>query len=223
MAKRSKKSVRCICGEEVVISTSQHVLVTATSYACEGCDRLIQIQTREPALALELAAEAWRRLQEQDGFNTAGAGPILFYGAHREYGEFSNFYPVPIRIGGKTYPSAEHYFQACKACSRKEHEAIRLTPTPGEAKRKGRGVALRTDWEEAKMGVMHSALRAKFSQHDDLKALLLSSGDRVIHEDSPSDKIWGWMGGQGQDLLGKLLMELRTELREEEEEEESDV
>jgi ribA/ribD-fused uncharacterized protein len=140
---------------------------------------------------------------------------IIFYGALEGYSAFSNFHPAPIRIGGRTYPTSEHYFQACKAETREECEAIRKAGNPAQAKRMGRKVKLRKDWESIKVKVMRVALRAKFTQHKDLKDLLLSTGDAVIHEDAPKDAVWGWMGGSGQDLLGKLLMELRDELRNE--------
>jgi hypothetical protein len=77
----------------------------------------------------------------------------------------------------------------------------------------GRVVQLRPDWEKVKIDVMRQGLMAKFTQHAGLRQLLLDTGDRVIHEASPNDAIWGWMGGSGQDLLGKLLVETRATIR----------
>jgi len=139
--------------------------------------------------------------------------PILFYGQHLEYPEFSNFYPASMTIRGKTYRTVEHWFQASKTKETRAHEKIRTASTAAQAKRLGRAVQLRPDWEKVKMEVMRRGLEAKFTQHGGLKQLLLETGDRAIHEASPSDAIWGWMGGQGQDLLGKLLMETRTKIR----------
>lgn len=141
------------------------------------------------------------------------SGPILFYGKHNEYPEFSNFYVAPIELHGRQYSTVEHYFQACKAKTRGAHEKIRKASTPAQAKRLGREVDLTPNWERLKTGFMLDALMAKFTQHPDLKQLLLSTGDRVIHEDSPTDAIWGWMGGSGQDLLGRLLMQVRATIR----------
>lgn len=138
---------------------------------------------------------------------------ILFYGQHREYPEFSNFYVAPIELHGKQYATVEHYFQACKAQTRQGHEKIRKASTAAQAKRLGREVSLRPGWESIKAEVMRQALMAKFTQHEDLQEILLATGDRVIHEASPTDPIWGWMEGSGQDLLGKLLMEVRKVCR----------
>ena len=140
--------------------------------------------------------------------------PILFYGAHGLYSEFSNFYQAQIRLGGKWYPTVEHYFQASKAITKQEHEKVRTAGTAGQAKHLGRHVKLRPDWEKVKLSIMRKALLAKFSQHEDLKQLLLSTGTQVIHEVSPTDAVWGYMGGGGQDLLGKCLMKVRTIIRE---------
>jgi N-glycosidase YbiA len=143
------------------------------------------------------------------------SNPVLFYGSSGLYAGLSNFYPAPIRIGGRVYPTVEHYFQSRKSRSRAKQEQIRGASTPAIAKHLGRDCTLREDWEKIKVGVMRRALRAKFRQHSELRALLLSTGDRPLHEDAPFDRVWGYLGGEGQDLLGKLLMELRTELREE--------
>ncbi|MFA5135310.1 MAG: NADAR family protein [Patescibacteria group bacterium] len=139
--------------------------------------------------------------------------PILFYGQHHEYTELSNFYPAVIEIAGKQYPTVEHYFQAMKAPTRGAREVIRTASTPAQAKRLGWRVELPKDWEQKKIGVMKTALLAKFTQHADLQSLLLATGDRVIHEDSPTDAVWGWLNGQGQDLLGRLLMQVRAAIR----------
>ena len=61
---------------------------------------------------------------------------------------------------------------------------------------------------------MKTALRAKFTQHENLKKILLDTGDRELIEDSPTDYQWGCgQDGTGQNLLGKALVEIRTELR----------
>lgn len=76
-------------------------------------------------------------------------------------------------------------------------------------------VPLRPDWEDIKYGIMLTALRAKFGQSKSLGELLLETGDEELIEDSPYDYIWGCgADGSGQNLLGKALMEIRTELRD---------
>ena len=140
---------------------------------------------------------------------------IFFWTRHDEHGYCSNFWRAPIEVNGETYPTTEHYFQACKTMLLEEREMIRTLPTPKEAKFAGYHVQLRPDWEKVKEGVMLVGLRAKFTQHLDLKGKLLSTGDASLHENSPWDKYWGYAGGKGQDRLGKLLMQIREELLDE--------
>jgi len=137
---------------------------------------------------------------------------IYFYSRRKKYFEFSNFYIAPIKIDGKIYMTVEHYFQSMKALDEKEREKIRKAPTPKEAKILGRRVKLRPDWEKIKERIMYKALMAKFTQHQDLKELLLSTGNAKLHEDSPYDKYWGV---KGKDRLGILLMKVREQLQKE--------
>jgi len=103
---------------------------------------------------------------------------IFFYSISDEYGDFSNFARFPITLRGKVWPTSEHYFQAMKFVSPKEQESIRKAKSPMEAARMGRDrkKKLRKDWESVKDNFMREAVRAKFSQHDMLKQLLLSTG-----------------------------------------------
>jgi ribA/ribD-fused uncharacterized protein len=73
---------------------------------------------------------------------------------------------------------------------------------------------LRRDWESVKEQVMMDALRAKFIQHEDLKAILLGTGDAVLVEHTANDSYWADGGdGSGKNRLGHLLMKLREELK----------
>lgn len=147
------------------------------------------------------------------------AEAIRFYSTADEYGEFSNFAPYPIRIGKKNWPTTEHYFQAMKFKNNADQEAIRKANSPLLAARMGRDRkrTLRRDWESAKVNVMREALLAKFRQHDDLRALLLETGDAKLVEHTERDDYWGDGGeGRGKNMLGRLLMEVRTKLRDEE-------
>ena len=79
---------------------------------------------------------------------------------------------------------------------------------------RSRKLPLRHDWESVKEQVMMDALRAKFTQHDDLKAILLGTGDATLVEHTANDSYWGDGGdGSGKNRLGHLLMQLRAELR----------
>jgi ribA/ribD-fused uncharacterized protein len=141
---------------------------------------------------------------------------IEFYSTGGEYGCFSNFSRHPVVLKGKRWPTSEHYFQAQKFADTEHEEAVRLCKTAREAANMGRSrkLPLRRDWEAVKDQVMLEALRAKFTQHDELKAVLLGTGDAVLVEHTPKDGYWGDGGdGSGENRLGQLLMQVRQELR----------
>jgi ribA/ribD-fused uncharacterized protein len=144
---------------------------------------------------------------------------IRFYSTKDEHGGFSNFSPHPIEIGGKTWPTSEHYFQAQKFAGAPDEEEIRQAASPMIAARMGRSRKrpLRVDWEEVKDRIMHEAVLAKFTQHADLRAILLATGDAEIVEHTANDRYWGDGGdGRGRNRLGQILMQVRDELRAEE-------
>lgn len=140
---------------------------------------------------------------------------INFYLVHEIFGEFSNFASFPIELDGKTWPTSEHYFQAQKFVGTEHEEAVRLEVSPMQAARMGRdrNRPLRPDWDTVKDDIMRSAVRAKFAQHPQLQALLLSTGDAMIVEHTKNDAYWGDGGdGTGQNMLGKILVEIREHL-----------
>lgn len=100
---------------------------------------------------------------------------IRFYGRTDEYGCFSNFAFSPFRLDGRTWPSVEHYFQAQKFAGLEHEEAIRQAKSPAKAKSMGRSrkFRLRRDWEQIKDALMREAVLAKFTQHLDLRAILI--------------------------------------------------
>ncbi len=131
----------------------------------------------------------------------------------------SNFYKSPIEFEGDTYPTVEHAFQAAKTSIAEERATIRANANPVIAKRKGRRVTLREDWEAAKRDIMRELLRVKFADAA-LRELLLQTGDEELVEGNRwHDRYWGRCrcakcGGQGQNVLGELLMQVREELRQ---------
>ena len=142
---------------------------------------------------------------------------INFYLVGDDYGCFSNFAASPIRLGGKSWPTSEHYFQAQKFEDEGKREEIRKAKSPMIAARLGRDrkTKLRGDWESVKVSVMTDAVRAKFTQHDDLRAVLLSTGDAKLVEHTENDDYWGDGGdGSGKNMLGQILMRIRAELKE---------
>lgn len=143
---------------------------------------------------------------------------IRFYSLKNAFGEFSNFSPHPFELDGVSWPTSEAYFQAQKFEEEDYREQIRLAPSPMEAANLGRSrtMPLRSDWEQAKDDVMRAALRAKFTSHPELRALLLSTGDEPIIEATTGDYYWGCgTRGDGLNRLGELLVELREQLKSE--------
>src|SRR5262245_58143496 len=124
---------------------------------------------------------------------------IRFYGAQDEYGAFSNFARYPIVVDRKRWPTSEHYFQAQKFHDEDDAEEHRLANPPHIVERLSRDTknTLLPDCDHARISVMRTALRAKFSQHDDLRDLLLSTGDAKHVEHTDNDDFWG-DGGDGR-------------------------
>jgi ribA/ribD-fused uncharacterized protein len=143
-------------------------------------------------------------------------GVIHFYRVSGEYGCFSNFSPHSITLKGTRWPTSEHYFQAQKFAGTPDEEEVRRAKSPMIAARMGRSRKrpLRKDWESAKDAIMHEAVLAKFTQHDDLRKMLVGTGDAEIVEHTANDRYWGDGGdGRGRNMLGKILMRVREELR----------
>ncbi len=141
---------------------------------------------------------------------------IHFYGTSGEYGGFSNFSPHPIALKGKSWPTSEHYFQSQKFAGTPDEEEVRLAKSPMIAARMGRSRKrpLRKDWESVKDSIMHEAVLTKFTQHADLREILLATGDATIVEHTKNDAYWGDGGdGHGKNRLGEILMQVRDELR----------
>lgn len=142
--------------------------------------------------------------------------PIRFYNTSETYKELSNFFPAKFTIDGKTYPTVEHYFQAMKFPNNPAfQDQIIAQKTPAGAKKMGgtKVIPIRPDWDAVRDEVMTKALRAKFTQNENLKKLLLDTGNKKLEEASPTDSYWGTgKNGKGQNRLGVLLTELRTEL-----------
>lgn len=105
-------------------------------------------------------------------------------------------------------------FQAQKCQDTDFYDLIWRAATPGKAKKLGRSCPLRDDWNEVRLDVMRDALRMKFTQHSELRDLLLSTHNKPLVEHTHNDHVWADGGdGSGQNLLGQLLMEVREELR----------
>ncbi len=143
------------------------------------------------------------------------SAPLNFYSRKNLYGEFSNFALFPIIVDNKLWGTSEHYYQAHKYDQEKLQEYVRAATSPEEAAKRGRQKSLpkRANWKEVKDAIMYKALVAKFTQHENLKELLLSTGKSPLIEHTPRDKYWGDAGdGSGLNKLGKMLSEIRLKL-----------
>jgi len=159
----------------------------------------------------------------------------LFYGHHARPGTvtdacFSQWWPSPFTLGIVTYPTAEHWMMVAKARLFDDAETanlILLSTDPAEAKRRGRQVRHFDDqvWARERARIVLEGNRAKFEQNPALAEHLLSTGDAILAEASPTDCIWGLgfdrqhrhaldpMHWRGLNLLGFALMQVRAELR----------
>lgn len=143
---------------------------------------------------------------------------IKFYSVNDDFGEFSNFALYPIVIDGETWKTTEHYFQAQKFEDKAYRKKVANANTPMLSATLGRDrkQKIRRDWESAKDNVMKKAVLAKFSQHEELRELLLSTGEAKLIEHTENDDYWGDGGdGKGKNKLGQILMAVRAELANE--------
>ncbi len=141
---------------------------------------------------------------------------IKFYRVNDAYGFFSNFSPHVILVNSLFWPTVEHYFQACKFDDYKIQDKIRELDSPMKAAIEGRDVKnkIKENWNEIKDKCMFRGVEAKFLQHHKLKSELLKTGDAIIVEHTVNDNYWGDGGdGTGQNKLGKILMEVRANIR----------
>lgn len=132
-----------------------------------------------------------------------------------QYRFLSNFYPSP-------FPTLEHHFQASKATTvedaifvmsaAKSEKGVStlLVPDPGEAKRRGRAIKCRDDWDDCKIEIMHGWLVIKFLDPM-LRGWLRDTGDaELIEGNTWGDRFWGKCNGEGENVLGELLMIVRA-------------
>lgn len=137
-------------------------------------------------------------------------------GFFKEYRFLSNFWPAKVYRNENelVYNSVEHAYQAAKATTYKDREWIALATRPGLAKKRGRTIVIRSNWEACKLQVMEFFVRQKFTKHTDLKKLLLETGDaELIEANTWGDTFWGRCNGIGENHLGKILMKVREELK----------
>lgn len=136
-------------------------------------------------------------------------GPIEQFRGEHYY--LSNFFSTPVVYGGVCYQNNEAAFQAQKQPERSQEFA---SLPPNEAKRLGRRVNLRPDWESVKQTIMEEIVRAKFTQNEHLRDKLLTTGNvELIEGNHWGDTYWGVCRGKGRNELGRILIKVRAELQ----------
>ncbi|WP_223476582.1 NADAR family protein [Oricola indica] len=146
---------------------------------------------------------------------------IRFYRAsEKPYGAFSNLYRREVVFDGEVFATSEHAYQAGKARKPAVRKWLMEAPSPALLAMAAHGLYywdVAPGWSKMKFDRMRAVLRAKFTQHNDLRVLLLSTGDARIVEtatvDNEVNRLWGEVNGIGRNMLGVLLMEVRDELR----------
>ncbi len=132
-----------------------------------------------------------------------------------EYRWLSNFAPVVVWYDGRSYITVEHAYQASKTEDYDEREAIRACRKPGDAKRMGRTVTIESGFEGYKRKIMLGLLRQKFRQVPYRSRLLATGNAEIVEGNTWGDRYWGVCRGTGENVLGKLIMQVRDELRAE--------
>lgn len=129
-----------------------------------------------------------------------------------EYRFLSNFYYCTVVIDGVIFLTSEHAFQAWKMINEENAELVRQCCTPGDAKKLARSLPCRQDWELIKVEVMTMVCREKF-RHEPLRSKLLATGNQELVEGNTwHDVFWGVCNGRGQNMLGRILMDIRAQL-----------
>lgn len=148
----------------------------------------------------------------------AAVAEIRFYRANEKpYGVFSNLFRRPVTFEGVVFPTSEHAYQAGKARKPAVRDWILSAPTPALAAMAAHGLYVwdvAPNWAQTKFDRMRAVLRAKFDQHEDLRQLLVSTGNARLVEvgtvNNAVNRLWGEVDGKGENMLGVMLMELRA-------------
>jgi ribA/ribD-fused uncharacterized protein len=141
-----------------------------------------------------------------------------------KYSFLSNFYPSEIEYQGIKYPTVEHYYVAMKIDNDQKingkkynlldaRKYISSIKSPGEVKKLGKKLKIRKDWNDIKLSIMYWGIKEKF-KNEELKNKLLDTGDmEIVEYNNWGDQFWGVCNNEGQNKLGKILMNIRDELK----------
>lgn len=160
---------------------------------------------------------ATKKTAELQGTKCHDVAEIHFYRSNEKpYGAFSNLYRCSVIYEEQEFPTSEHAYQAGKARKESVRNWILSAPSPALVAMAAHGLYtwdIAPDWSKVKFDRMRGVLYAKFSQHPNLRELLLSTGNARLVEcatvDNPVNRLWGEVNGKGKNMLGNLLMEVR--------------
>jgi ribA/ribD-fused uncharacterized protein len=145
---------------------------------------------------------------------------ILFYRSDREYGFLSNLYRCPVMFEGRTFRSSEDAYQFGKPRKPAVAEWLISAPAPhlcAAAAHSLFAFDIVPGWSKIKVIRMRQVVEAKFRQNKDLYEMLMDTGTASLKENSPTDPFWGiGKNGDGKNMLGVILMDLREKLLAEE-------
>ena len=132
-----------------------------------------------------------------------------------EFAFLSNFWISTLKFDGIFWKSAEHAYQAAKTLISEEKEQIKNAETPALAKKLGRIITIREDWNDVKVSIMTEIVREKFKNPILRELLIATDNAELIEGNFWNDKFWGVCRGVGENNLGKILMQIRDEIRNE--------
>lgn len=216
VAKRNGEQPEAIIAENQFLNEHRDAFVIFP--ITEKIDSISSSEFRDRQRQGDMAAkemvteEVWKMMQ--DYRKTKG---YVIDSFREEYSFLSNFYPAPVEYKGLVYQNSEAAFQAQKCLTNEEKKEFCCLPA-NMAKRLGRQVSLREDWEAVKLELMEEIVRAKFMQNPDLANKLLATGQKsLIEGNNWNDRFWGVDSktGQGENHLGRILIKVRDELKQE--------
>lgn len=128
-----------------------------------------------------------------------------------DYRFLSNFYAHTVKVDGLVFKTSEHAYQAAKCKFPEDRKEFTFFSAPGIAKRVGRQVAIRDDWEQVKLVEMEKILRVKFADQSLKRRLLATAPHDLIEGNTWGDTYWGVCAGVGRNHLGRILMQIRAD------------
>ena len=155
------------------------------------------------------------KIEVQNIFNNTSEDKIIGFNKNNGTDFLLNSYPVTISFEGLLYPSVDHAYQASKTDDIKIRELIKKSKI-SEVKKLGRSLQIRDEWVKSRIDIMRMLIREKF-QNPFLRHLLLCTGNlSLINDNLRNEKFWGMFKGNGENWLGKILEEVREEIKKEE-------